>query len=223
MATAPSTFNALAEARRQAWTGRAIAILVLLSGLAALWFAATYHTTVLKKEAPVSMLMPVQAPPPPPPPKEENTQDAATATPLNQLVTPQAQSTHDNAITENAEAQIGGDAYGIGSGSGEGTHGSGVPSSFNRGPYALYMAKTIARAVEADKSLAGRLSQLSIRIWVSPAGKITRVELATSTGTPSIDQALQEVIKTMPAFAEPPPQSILDSLPVEMTVKVHRT
>jgi TonB family protein len=71
--------------------------------------------------------------------------------------------------------------------------------------------------------LAGRLSQLSIRVWVSPAGKITRVELATSTGTSSIDLALQEIIKAMSAFGDPPPQSILDSLPVEMTVKVHRT
>lgn len=222
MQTTLSSHQAFAQARRQTWIARGLG-LAALAGVAIIFFlAASYHTTVVKKEAPVSMLMPVEAPPPPPPPKEIK-QETAETQPIEQPITPTQQITRDNAITQNADAQEGGDSFGIGAGSGEGTRGAGVAGMFNRGPYALYMAKAIARAVEADKALAARLSQISVRVWVSSAGKITRLELASSTGSAEVDRALQDFIRGMAPFDQAPPQSILDSLPVEMTVRVHRT
>jgi TonB family protein len=217
MTTSSST--AFAEARRQTWMGRLAAVAVLAALAIAVWLAATYHTTVLKKEAPVSMLMPVQAPPPPPPPPKE-LQPQATTTPLDQPITPQPQAAKDNAITENAEAQIGGDAYGIGSGSGEGTHGSGVAGMFDRGPYASYMAQVIRSAASRNAILKGKIFHVGIRLWLSPAGKVTRAELTSSTGSDEFDRELKSVLASL-SFDQAPPQSILDSLPIEMAVKVH--
>jgi len=222
MATAPSSFNALAEARRQVWTGRFLTGMVILSALAALWFAATYHSTVLKKEAPVSMLMPVEAPPPPPPPKEAQSQETAQA--IEQPISPQQQQTpKDNAITQNAEAQIGGDSYGIGSGSGEGMRGGGVAGMLSRGPYANYMAQEIRQAVSRNGILRDKTFRIAISLRLSPAGKITRAELRSSTGSADFDRELQSLLIGMPPFAEAPPQSILDTQPVNMTIDLRKS
>ncbi len=113
MATSTTSSEAFARARRQTWLARAAGLAVVVGAAAVFWLAATYHTTVLKKETPVSMLMPVQAPPPPPPPPKE-VQPQETEQAIEQPIAPTQQTTHDNAITQNAEAQIGGDAYGIG-------------------------------------------------------------------------------------------------------------
>jgi len=215
MATA-STSTVFAEARRQAWLGRAAAAAVLGAVILAVWLAATYHTTVLKKEAPV------QAPPPPPPPPKEQ-QPQETATPLDQPITPTPQAAKDNAITQNAEAQIGGDAYGIGSGSGEGNRGAGVAGMFNRGPYAAYMAQAIRQAVNRNSSLKGKSFKVAISLWLTPAGKIERAALRSSTGTDAFDRELQSVLDSMPPFDQPPPQSILDTQPVNMTIDIRQS
>lgn len=220
MATAISSTEAFARARRQTWFARAAGLAVVAGAAAVFWLAATYHTTVLKKETPVSMLMPVQAPPPPPPPKEVKTQDTETVTPLNQPVTPNQQATHDNALTENADAQIGGDAYGIGSGSGEGMRGAGVAGMAERAPYAAYMAQVIRAAANRNAILKGKMFRVGIKLWLAPAGKVTRAELSSSTGSEEFDRELKTVLSGL-SFDSPPPQSILDSLPIEMAVKVH--
>ena len=222
MQTAPSTFHAFAEARRQLWTGRFLTGVVILSALAALWFAASYHATVLKKEAPVSMLMPVEAPPPPPPPKEAQSQETEQA--IEQPASPQQQQTpKDNAITQNAEAQIGGDSYGIGSGSGEGMRGGGVAGMLSRGPYANYMAQAIRQAVEKNASLRGKAFRIAISLWLSPAGKITKAALRSSTGSEDFDRELQALLTQMPPLSQAPPQSILDTQPVNMTIDLRKS
>lgn len=221
MATASSPTNAFAEARRQTWFARLAAVIVLIALCVAMWFAATYHTTVLKKEAPVSMLMPVQAPPPPPPPPKEPTPQE-TEVPLNQPITPQQQTTKDNAVTENAEAQIGSDAYGIGSGSGEGTHGSGMAGMFDRGPYAAYLGQVIHQALNDNPVLRKKSFRVTIALWLTAAGKINKVELRSSTGSDEYDRELKSVLEGLAPLSQPPPQSVLDSLPLILTFISHK-
>jgi len=217
MATSATVFE---QTRHRLWLSRVLSLGVLALLVGALWLAANYHATVIKKEEPVSLLLPVQAPPPPPP-KEVKPPETASI-PQQQTLTPQS-AVKDNAVTENADAQEGGDSYNIGSGPGDGLHGSGVPDSFTRGPYAVYMAKIIGRAIEADQDFASKLSKVAIRVWISPAGKISKVSLATSTGSAATDRALESFLRQLPPFGQPPPQSILDTQPVEMTVNLGKS
>jgi hypothetical protein len=217
--TTSTSSAAFASARRQKWLARTAGTALLVAAGAVFWLAATYHTTVIKKEAPVSMLMPVQAPPPPPPPKEVKSQETETA-PLDRPVTPQQQAAPDNAITQNAEAQIGGDAYGIGSGSGEGMRGGGIAGMAERGPYATYMGQVIRAAANRNALLKGKVFKVGIRLWLSPAGKVSKAELTSSSGSDQVDRELKSVLDGL-SFDQAPPRSILDSLPIEMAVKVH--
>lgn len=218
-----STTSVIARAQRQAWNGRTIGILVLIAAAIGFYLAATYHTTVIKKEAPVSMLMPVEAPPPPPPPPPKENTPQETEQSIQQPIAPTQQATHDNAITQNAEAQIGGDAYGIGSGSGEGMRGGGIAGMLNRGPYAAYMAQEIRQAASRNNALRGKSFKIGISLWLTPAGKIAKAELRSSTGSDEIDRELKSLLATMAPFAQAPPQSILDSLPVNMTIDFRQT
>lgn len=211
---------AFAQARRQTWIARGAGLAVLIAAGVIFWLAATYHTTVVKKEAPVSMLMPVEAPPPPPPPPKEIKQQESETAPVEQPITPpQQQTTHDNALTQNADAQAGSDAFGIGSGSGEGMRGSGVAGMAERGPYASYMAQVIRQAANRNALLRGKMFQVGVKLWLTPAGKISRAELSSSTGSDAFDRELKSMLLSL-TFDQAPPQSILDSLPVEMAVKV---
>jgi hypothetical protein len=166
------------------------------------------------------MLMPVEAPPPPSP-KEVQPQETEQATP--QPIAPQEMTPKDNAITQNAEAQIGGDAYGIGSGSGEGMRGGGVAGMLSRGPYANYMAQAIRQAVEKNGVLRNKAFKIAVSLWLSPTGKISRAELRSSTGSSDFDHELQSLLTQMPSFDQAPPQSILDTQPVNMTIDLRKS
>lgn len=221
MITTSSPTEAFAFARRQTWLARLGVVAVLTALLTALWFAANYHSTTIKKEAPVSLLLPVEAPPPPPPPPKPVEKEVDT-TPLNQPVTPTQTVTKDNAITENADAQAGGDAFNIGSGSGEGLRGSGVAGALSRGPYANYLAGVIKRAVH-DSDLTNKAFRMAVAVWLSPAGKIIRIEIRQGTGSAGDDKTLQALLLSLPALDQPPPQSILDSLPINMTIDLRKS
>ena len=122
----------------------------------------------------------------------------------------------------NAEAQIGGDAFGLQSGSGEGMRGEGVAGMLNRGPYANYMAGAIRAAIETNATLRKKTFKVAVSLWLSPAGKITRAELRSSTGSSDYDHELQSLLTGL-VFDQAPPQSILDTQPVNMTIDLRKS
>lgn len=215
--------SAIVRAQQQAWQGRILGMLLLSALAMGIYMAATYHSTVIKKEQPISMLMPVEAPPPPPPPPLREVLPQVTEPMIEQPIIPQEATQNDNAITQNTEVQIGGDAFGIGAGSGNGMRGSGIAGMLNRGPYGAYMAKEIREAIREDVRLQSKHFKVSVSLWLTAAGKIERAVLRTSTGAAASDEALKVFLTDMPAFDKAPPQSVLDSLPVNMTINVSQS
>ena len=216
-----TTANAFEQARHRLWLGRLTTIAILLVAAALFWLAANYHTTAIKKEAPISMLLPVQAPPPPPPPPKPQEVVKETTLAPQQTLTPKS-AVKDNALTENAEAQDGTDAFGIGSGTGEGMRGSGIAGTFERGAYASYLAGIIREAVR-HSDLHNKAFRVAISLWLSPAGKISRAELRSTTGSSGDDQALQALLIALPQLGQLPPQSVLDTQPVNMTIDLRQS
>ncbi len=220
MATTPDSFDAFREAEQRLWISRGLTALVLLGVAVGIWFAANHHSTVIKREAPISLLMPVAAPPPPPPPPKPVQQETTpTITPEQ---TPTQQMTpKDNALTMNAEGQGAGDAFGIGAGTGEGMRGSGVAGDFSRNIYARYLVGAIRDAVR-DSNLQNKTFRVEVSLWFSPQGKITRAEIRKGTGSPQDDRQIVAFLMSLPQFDQPPPQSLLDTQPVEMTIDLRR-
>jgi periplasmic protein TonB len=219
--------NPFAQNRRRAMAGRALGVLALLVIGYGIWVLANKHEVRIKKEEPVSSLMAV-APPPPPPPPPPKPQEVVkeTPTPLPQQqpqAQPKAPAPANNAITENAAPQEGGDAFNIGAGNGEGMTGGGGAGLFNPGLFNAYFASVVKIAVQKDDTLKNRSFRVAVSIWLSPTGKVTRAELRSSTGSDTYDQALTKLLMGLAPLDQPPPRQILAALPVQMTIDLRKS
>lgn len=204
---------------------RAAVPLFALAALAALvWWFATQQTGVTRQNDLVSTLLPVELPPPPPPkvqpvePPKPVEQQIQTSAPPPPNQPPAA----NDAITQNADAQDGSDTFNIGAGNGGGLRGSGLTGAFNRGAFNTYLSQAIQRAIKDDPALGGRYFRVRVDVWLSSAGKITRVALKSSTGSNNFDQQIAHVLTQMPALGQAPPQPVLDTLPIELSIDLRK-
>jgi outer membrane biosynthesis protein TonB len=222
-----------AQARRRLWVGRAVTLAILAVAAILLWHFAGQHAVMMRKEESISVLMAVAPPPPPPPPPprppREEVIKQTVPMPVPQSVqppppTPQAVARNET-ITENAPAQEGTDDFQIAAGSGGGMRGSGgsLAAAFNRGAYASYLAQIVQRAIQANAALRSLTFRVKVSVWLSAAGKFTRAQLRSSTGSPAGDRQLESLLESLPAAEQLPPQSVLDDLPVQMTVEIGRS
>jgi len=214
------------QASRRSWLGYGAGVLALLLLALGIWRLATTQEVGIKKEEPVSSLMAVAPPPPPPPPPKPQQVVKETPTPVPQQqpqAQPKAPAPANNAITENAPAQAGGDAFNIGAGNGEGMTGGGGAGLFNPGLFNAYIASVVKIAVQKDDTLKGKSFRAAVNVWFSPQGKIIKAVLRNSTGSDSYDTALTNLLLAMPPLDQPPPQQILARLPVEMTIDLRKS
>jgi protein TonB len=214
------------EAKRP-WGAYGAGVLLLLLIALGIWRLVNTQGVTIKKEEPVSQLMSVTPPPPTPPPPKPQEQPKEQPTPLPQQQPqeqPKAPAPANNAITENADAQAGpGDAFNIGAGNGQGMTGGGGAGLFNPAMFNAYLQSTIHNTEAKDDTLKGKSFRVAISIWLSAAGKITKVALRSSSGSDAYDAALSAALMAMPALQQPPPQQILARLPVEMTIDLRKS
>ncbi len=214
------------QAPRRPWAAYGAGVLILLLVALGIWRLATSQAVSIKHEEPVSQLMAVTPPPPtPPPPKpQEVVKEQPTPIPQNQpQEQPKAQAPANNAVTENAAPQDGGDAFNIGAGNGEGMTGGGGAGLFNPAMFNAYIASVVKIAVQKDDTLKNKNFRAAVSLWFSPQGKITKAQLRSSTGSDAYDAALTALLTGLPPLEQPPPQQILARLPVEMTVDLRKS
>jgi TonB family protein len=130
---------------------------------------------------------------------------------------PEDQPKPDNApknLTINGPAQAGGDAFGIGAGSGGGSMvggGSGggpaAGNGFEEASYARFLSGEIQQAVQANSRIDRMFSTADVAIWINRDGRVTHAKIRRSTGNDKIDQELIATLERMRPLSEaPPPQ-----------------
>jgi len=220
--------NPFDQEPQRPWLAYGAGILILLLLALGIWRLATTQAVSIKKEEPVSQLMSVVPPPPTPPPPKPQEVVKETPTPVPQpqqqpQEQPKAPAPANNAITENAEAQAGGDDFNIGAGNGEGMTGGGGAGLFNPGLFNAYFSSVVKVAVQKDDTLKNKTFRINVSVWLSPEGKITKADLRSSTGSEVYDQALTAMLLRLPKLDQPPPQQILARLPVELTIDLRKS
>jgi len=202
----------------------------LIALIAGIWWASTQQTTVTRKAAEDSVLIPVVPPPPPPPPPEVKPEPKPEEVPPQPVNQPQPTPQQPNpspqqptpsagsAVSINGPAQAGGDAFNIGSGSGNGMTGGGRIGSgiggFNRAAYASYLAGEFRHAVEASKALRSAALIARARVWIDGTGRVTRVEASGSDKAADIEAALSG------RTVRPPDPGL--AMPVAITLDLRR-
>jgi protein TonB len=111
-----------------------------------------------------------------------------------------------------AEAGTGPNNYGLARGDGSGNMiggGGGLDPQARAAiqAYGRIAAADVQAALRRDEKLRFAKFIGEMRIWLDSAGKITRVQLATSSGDPSMDSAVARVLTGL-TLREPPPADI---------------
>ncbi|PTB22421.1 energy transducer TonB [Trinickia symbiotica] len=191
--------------------------LVAIALVALIWHYASDTAGVKRVTAPqVTTVIPLPPPPPPPkqkPPPEKVKEEVKTPVDKPTVApkpseTPKPSDNQPKQMTMNAPAQAGTDSFNIGAGDGSGMVGSGGGGRFGNASYSQYMVYVLQRAIEQDKGVqeaGGARFAGSLNLWMDPAGRITKVTIAQSTGDSKIDAAVLAAVEALGKVDEPPP------------------
>ncbi len=134
----------------------------------------------------------IAAPPPPPPPPEKPPEPETPPEetipepePLDQPTPAEEPTpTPDNAdpVTMNADAQAGGDNFGIQSGSGGGSSGVGRGGAGNA-TYGRYLGYLMQQAISRDDKVKRLAFQLQVNVWLSNDGRLERSSWCVAVAT----------------------------------------
>lgn len=209
---------------------------VLLLGTGAWWFSSGDQTPPPRRIVPpvVVQLVPPPPPPPPPPPQEKPPEPEMVE--QSKMVEPEVKeepivdkppeaAEHDDApppgpLALDAKAEGPGDAMGLGSNPG----GRGLMSGAGRsrwGWYAAIVQSQIEAALRNNGKLRNSLMQVQLRLWADSSGRISRVQIVSSNGTPELNAILQNDLLPGLQLREAPPGDM--PMPMVTRITVRRT
>ena len=196
-------------------------VLVFLSGGYGVFRVINGDATPKKRIVEV-MALKLVPPPPLPPPKEEPPPPPPKM--VEQKIEPPVDKPDDKPKDEapppdaplalDAQAGPGGDAFGLASkpggrditlGGGTGGRGGGG-NLFGR--YAALMQDQIGRRLREDEKLNTMKFRATIRVWLTGAGKVDRVQVMRTTGDTQLDSLIEQELGAMPTLPEAPPREM---------------
>ena len=104
--------------------------------------------------------------------------------------------------------QAGSDAFNIGAGSGKGMGGSGAGRAGNA-TYSQYLSFALQKALRDADSTRHLAYRLHVDLWIDRDGRVTRAQLARSSGDAEIDQAVLAVLNTITFDQRPTPSTTM--------------
>lgn len=110
----------------------------------------------------------------------------------------------------NLGGKPGGSAYGLGGGGGGGTR---------WGWYASIVQKQLESALHANRRTRNASMQVQIRIWADGSGRVTRVQLASSTGDAELDAVIRDEVFASFVLREAPPKDMPMPLVTRVTAR----
>ncbi len=211
-----------------------IAAAVVILGSAIVYVALNTKSEPVRKapERVVSIqLPPPSAPPPPPPPPKIQPpappeQKMIEQTPVENEPKPEPKPVDEPppSMGTAIKGTGAGDGFGL-SGSGKGggiggLGGNGGRAASKWGWYAGQVQSRIADALRKNKKTrAANISGLQIRVWPDATGRITRAQLAGSTGDRALDAALQSEVLTGLQLSEPPPAGMPSPIVLRLSAR----
>jgi len=156
---------------------------------------------------------PAMTPPPPPPQQEEQKIEE----PMIKEDQPKEAPPPDEPPLGTGIKGPGGDNFGLGSGSGNGRIGGGDGSKW--GWYASQVQSRIQQALQQNRKTRTASMSVNVRVWADPNGRISRAQLAGSTGDPALDSTLRDEVLTGLQLPEPPPAGMPAPITLHVTAR----
>lgn len=156
---------------------------------------------------------PVMTPPQPPPPEEQKIEE-----PMIKEEAPKEAPPKDEPPLGTGIKGPGSDGFGLGSNPGNGRIGGGGDGS-KWGWYASQVQSRIQQALQQNRKTRTASMSINVRIWPDPNGRISRAQLAGSTGDSSLDSALRDEVLSRLQLPEPPPAGMPAPITLRVTAK----
>lgn len=203
-------------------------LLVLIVAIIVYVFRDAFEKPAQSKKQ-VQQVSVVRPPPPPPPPppkpeikppevKEEEKIPEPEPEPEPEAPEPEAEAPPGDQLGVDSDGSAGGDGFGlVGKKGGAGLVGGGGGGNAIIW-YGQHVAKELTSELGSSLRDRARNSKYSavVLVWISPDGNISKVELANSSGTPEIDEALRAAISRIHGRFKPPPERMPQPLKVRI-------
>jgi len=197
------------------------AVVVGLAGVALLLLGGDSQPV---KKVPEVMIVKIQPlpPPPPVPPKPVEPAKMVEQTPVR-MPEPKPERPLDKPMDKpkaadepppgplalDAKAEGAGDAFGLaGKEGGMGILGGGGGGGSRWGWYASIVQVQVEAALRGNRKTRTARARVEVRLWADPAGRVTRVQLAESTGDAEIDDAIRNEVLGGLLLKEAPPRDM---------------
>ena len=164
------------------------------------------HKRVVETIAIRVMPPPPEVKPPPPPPKI--VEQPKIQQPIDKPQTPKpVDAPPPGPLALDAKGGPGSDSFGLGGKQGGSDFLSGGGGT-RGGHFAVMIVSQVERRLHEDEKLDSSRFKATVKIWFSPAGKVSRVEVLHSTGDHDTDERIRQAVLTMPGLPEAFPQDL---------------
>lgn len=216
-----------------------LAALALLTG-AGIWFFRSDSGLPPPRKVQEVTVVKILPPPPPPPPPKPVEQKMVEQTPVKQeMLEPKPIDEPKDSpkpkdlpkdepppgpLSLDAKGDGPGDAFNLGGKPGGrgliGGGGGGGGGGSRYGWYASIVQQQVASALRANPRTRSAVMQLQVRLWADSSGRISRVQLVSSTGNPELDAAIRDEVLTGITLREPPPKDM--PMPIVARISARR-
>jgi TonB family protein len=111
-------------------------------------------------------------------------------------------------LSLDAKATGPGDLFNLGSKVGGNPYGGGGGGGSRWGWYASIVQTQIEAALRANSRTRNAIMQVQIRLWADATGRVTKVQLVSSTGDAELDATLRNDVLGNLVLREPPPKDM---------------
>lgn len=223
-----------ADARQQGrilYVAAAVAVLVIVAGAA--WMMHQDKTPPPRRvqEPIIVQILPPPPPPPPPPPQampepkmieqpkmSEPEKQEEPEKPMDKAADDKDDAPPPGPLALDAEAEGPGDAMGLGSKVG----GHGLLDGSGRshwGWYASIVQQEIETALRNNSKTRNAVMQAQLRVWADSTGRISRVQIVSSSGNTEIDSVLQNEVLPGLRLRQGPPNDMPMPMVTRITVR----
>jgi len=188
----------------------AIAALVLLAGGFGIYHIVTGESPRKRVLETVAIKL-VQPPPPevkPPPEPPKMVEEQKIEQPVDKPMDAPRDEPPPGPLALDAKGDAGSDAFGLGGKLGGADFLGGGGGGTRFGHFAILMQTSISKSIHDDEKLNAEKFRATVKVWLSEAGKIQRVQVMHTSGDVTTDSRIEQVIAAMPALPEAPPKDM---------------
>jgi outer membrane biosynthesis protein TonB len=209
--------------------GTAITVIALLLG-GGVYFLVGHDDLPPPRQVRELTIVNVVPPPPPPPPQklpeqkmieqpkmaeQELKEDKPVEKPKDEPVKDAKNEEPPGPLSLDAKATGPGDLFNLGGKPGGNPYGGGGGGS-RWGWYASIVQSQIETALRGNSRTRNAVMQVRIRLWADGSGRISRVQLVSSTGDAELDAIIRDDVLGSLTLREPPPKD----MPMPMVTRV---